>query len=327
MEIRANYVAVGAFVLLILLGLFVAVLWLARVQFHEEFVHVDTYFEGTVTGLTPGALVRFNGIEVGRVEDIALDPNNPKQVVVTLQVSTRIDLREDTVTSLETQGLTGLSYVLLSGGSPTAPPLSQKSGQRYPIIRSKPSALQAMFSSTPEIMAQLVTVTDRVAKLLDDKNRQAIADTIDNVREITANIRNTTDIVGKHADDIDRLIADGTRTMHNLANATQAIEGSLNQVKSLLAKAEPVTGKLDQALGTFNETGRKVNLLLGDADALLQSSNPQIKEFMGNGLNQVTMLLGDTRVMMSSLTRVLKELERDPTRFLFGDRREGFKPQ
>ena len=113
-ETRANYVAVGAFVLVVLAGILVATLWLARVQFQTEYTNYETDVAGPVTGLGSGALVRLNGIEVGRVIRMELDPKNPQLVRLILQVRTAVEIRADAVASLETLGLTGVSYVEIS---------------------------------------------------------------------------------------------------------------------------------------------------------------------------------------------------------------------
>src|SRR5580658_3807640 len=136
METRANYVAVGAFVLILLAGSFVAMIWLLRVQFRTEYSYFETHFEGPVTGLGKGAPARLNGIEVGRVQEIEFDPDDPKLVVVILQLRAALVIHSDAVASLETQGLTGVSYVEITGGTKESPPLEAKEGRRYPIIAS-----------------------------------------------------------------------------------------------------------------------------------------------------------------------------------------------
>ena len=78
MEARANYVAVGAFVLVVLALILVGSLWFARVQFATEYQYIETSVAGPVSGLSTGAAVRLNGIEAGRVAKIELDPNDPK---------------------------------------------------------------------------------------------------------------------------------------------------------------------------------------------------------------------------------------------------------
>jgi phospholipid/cholesterol/gamma-HCH transport system substrate-binding protein len=87
METKANYVAVGAFVLVCVLGAVVALLWLAGAQYREEYAYYQTFFSGSVTGLGDGTVVRYNGIQVGRVSKLTFDPVDPKRVVVTLEIT------------------------------------------------------------------------------------------------------------------------------------------------------------------------------------------------------------------------------------------------
>src|SRR3970040_766663 len=107
METKANYVAVGAFVLISMLAAVVFALWVAGVQYAEEFTVYRANFTGPVTGLGPGTIVRYNGIEVGNVRDVNFDPNDPRVVAVDLQIDPQLRLRQDSFATLELQGLTG----------------------------------------------------------------------------------------------------------------------------------------------------------------------------------------------------------------------------
>ncbi|MDE2630443.1 MAG: MCE family protein, partial [Alphaproteobacteria bacterium] len=78
METKASYVAVGAFVLTCMLGLVITLLWLAGLQYNTEYAYYQTYFTGPVNGLGKGTTVRYNGIDVGRVDDVKFDPNDPQ---------------------------------------------------------------------------------------------------------------------------------------------------------------------------------------------------------------------------------------------------------
>ncbi|HKW54755.1 MAG TPA: MlaD family protein, partial [Stellaceae bacterium] len=156
METRANYVAVGAFVLLLLAGAVVALLWLARGQFNRESTYYDIYFSGSVTGLAQGSAVRYNGIQIGRVVEIRIDPQNTSQVRATIEVDQAAAvIKSDVVASLEVQGLTGAAFIEITGGSQGAPPLQRREGERYPVIASRPSGLQQVVTSAPEALARL----------------------------------------------------------------------------------------------------------------------------------------------------------------------------
>jgi len=134
METRANYVIVGTFVLICIIGLFIAVLWVAGSQFREEYTYYRTYFTGAVTGLGKGTVVRYNGIDIGHAYDVAIDDADPKRVIVTLQIDPKAKIHVDSIATLESQGLTGAIYVEIEGGTATSSLLQAQPGQPYPVI-------------------------------------------------------------------------------------------------------------------------------------------------------------------------------------------------
>ena len=116
METRASYLVVGGFVLVSLIALVVMVIWLAGTTFDEEFAYYDILFEGSVTGLKSGNPVRYRGIPVGVVSDMGIDKENVERVRVTIEVPNDTPIKEDAITSLEFQGITGVAYVQFEGG-------------------------------------------------------------------------------------------------------------------------------------------------------------------------------------------------------------------
>jgi len=313
METKANYVAVGAFVLGIMIVLFVSVLWVARVQFRDEFKRYETFVHGPVTGLGVGAVVRLNGIDVGRVEDIAFDPDNSLQVQVGLKIKEGTPIKTDSMVSMETQGLTGVSYVEISGGNQGSPPLEPKPGHKVPIIQSKPSALQQVFESAPELLAHFVVIADRLALLLDDKNLTSLSDTLANVSQITG-------AVAARQDDLKAILGNG-------AKATANLDQTLTEFRATVAKYDGIADHANQALASANDTVKKLDQLSSTLTGLVNDSRPQVRDFTTVGLPQLTQLLSEMRTLVASLTKVSTELERDPQRFIFGDRREGFNPR
>jgi len=289
METKANYVAVGAFVLACMIGLMVTILWLAGAQYSQEYDYYQTFFKGPVTGLGKGTITRFNGIEVGRVTDLQFDPNDPQSVVVTMQVQPNLHIRDDSVASIESQGLTGASYVEISGGTKNSPVLVAKAGQRYPIIRAKQSSLQQLEQSAPEVVAKLNIAASRLDDLLNDKNRTAIAN-------ILTNLNQTTSTLAARSSDIDA-------TLRNASEATANLRDASKDLKPTLAAADV--------------TLQKYGKVADDADAFIN----------GDGLAQLSDLISETRRMVASLNRFSDQLNRDPSKLLFGDRRKGYEPK
>jgi len=282
METKANYVAVGAFVLICMLGLVITLLWLSGMQYSQEFSYYQANFTGPVTGLGKGTTVRYNGIEVGRVDDLKFDPNDPQVVITTLQVQPNLGIRVDSVVSIESEGLTGGSYVEIIGGKKNAPLLTLQEGQRYPVIKSAPSTLQKLALGAPQLLEKLNNAADKINAILNKDNQKAFA-------HILANLDTTTGALARRSDDIDATIA-------NLSKASKALP-------STIADADVSVKKFGQ--------------LSADSDEFIK----------GEGLAQFAELLADTRRLVISINRLSDELDRQPTKIIFGDRRKGYTPK
>jgi phospholipid/cholesterol/gamma-HCH transport system substrate-binding protein len=295
METKANYVAVGAFVLICAIGFVVTLLWLAGVQYTQEFSYYQTIFKGSVSGLGKGTVTRYNGIEVGRVTDLTFDPNDPQSVVVTLQVQPGLGIRQNSVASIASQGLTGGSYVEIKGGTQTSPLLTAKEGQRYPIIRSEVSSLAQLQQSAPEVVAKLNVAASRINDVLKDENRRALSNALLNLEKLTTALAN-------RAPEIER----------SIVNAEQA----LARLEATSRRFDPSMDKLDATISEAQVTLQKYGKVADNANAFIT----------GEGLSQVSELINDLRRLSGNLTSLSEQLNRQPTKLLFGDRREGYTP-
>lgn len=311
METRANYVAVGAFVLLLLAGAVVALLWLARGQFNREATYYDIYFSGSVTGLAQGSVVRYNGIQVGRVVEIRIDPQNTSQVRATIEIDQAATvIKSDVVASLEVQGLTGTAFIEITGGSQNAPPLQRREGERYPVIASRPSGLQQVVMNAPEALARLIDVADRLSLLFDEKNRVALSETLENLRRVSA-------VAAARTGDVDSTLGDAAASMREL-------RGTVVDLHQLVAKG----GEGRDMLASIDGASRKLDRLVEHLDTLVQENRQPLRDFSQGGLNQVSQLLVEARALIANLNRITDDVQRDPTRFFFGgDRREGYQPR
>src|SRR5215469_4240839 len=117
----------------VVIGIFVAIVWLTRLQFEKEGKIYDIHFAGSVSGLNDGAPVRYKGVPIGRVVRISLDPDNVERIRVRIVVDTGTPIKQDAVASLEAQGITGLAYVEISGGSNASPVVEVPEGHLYPL--------------------------------------------------------------------------------------------------------------------------------------------------------------------------------------------------
>jgi phospholipid/cholesterol/gamma-HCH transport system substrate-binding protein len=289
METKANYVAVGAFVLACVIGLVVTILWLAGAQYSQEYAYYQASFKGPVTGLGKGTVTRYNGIDVGRITNLEFDPNDPQRVIVTMQVQPNLNIREDSVASIDSQGFTGGSFVEISGGTASAALLVTKEGQRYPVIKTKQSTFAQLEQSAPEVVAKLNVAASRINDLLNDNNRRAIA-------HVLANLDKTSQAIADRSADIDATIANANKAMANLSNASNNLRPTLEHVDLTIQKFGKVASDADDFIN-------------GDATA------------------QLSDLIGEMRRLVANLDQLSDQLNRTPTKLLFGDRRKGYEPK
>ena len=313
METRANYVAVGAFVLVCMVGIVLALLWLAGHQYSRAYNYYHTYFYGSVTGLGTGTAVRYNGIDVGRVTALEFDPDNPRLVVGTLEIRADLVIHEDATATIESQGLAGGSYVEIAGGSATAAPLKPKPGEDFPVITSKPSPFQQLLTNTPELLAKLSNIADSVADLFNERNRAALTDTFANLRDATA-------VFSRRAGALDQILT-------NLASASKQLDGALGDLQSVLKRADGAAGHLDHALVSADQAAQRVVQLTGDLDDVVKASKQDLQTVAGEGTTQLTSLIAELRPLVANLSQLSKDLEHQPTKLIFGDRREGYTPK
>jgi phospholipid/cholesterol/gamma-HCH transport system substrate-binding protein len=312
METRANYVLVGSFVVAIAIGVVVAVMWLGAAQFSAERGYTyDIHFPGAVTGLVKDAPVLENGVPIGRVSNIDLSPERPDEVVVTIQVRSQYRLKEDAAAALESNFVTNTSYIQISGGSPEASWAEPIDASKNPMIAVKQTGFQALTASLPQVLNRINSLGDHLNEFLDEKNRAAFADTLQNLRSVTG-----------HIDEIfnaqNRLAIAGI--LQNTQTATNKLSGVIDDGRQTLLLA-------DNVLGDVTSTARQMNTLVQHLDALAQEIRPGLRDFSQSGLNDLHALISDARVLIAGVTRAVAEIARDPTRFLFGEKREGYRPK
>ena len=170
MDREANYVAVGAFVLLILVLGAGFVLWYTDSANVEQDRRYEIYFEGGVSGLSEGASVRYLGVAVGRVVRIGIDPRNERRVRVVADIREDTPIKKDTVARLTLQGITGLLYVNLLPRDAGSTPLLPVERLKYPVIPSAQSQFDVLIASLPDVIAKASETLNRINALLSDKN-------------------------------------------------------------------------------------------------------------------------------------------------------------
>jgi phospholipid/cholesterol/gamma-HCH transport system substrate-binding protein len=191
METRAPYAMIGLFVLAIIGAVFGFVYWLHNTGGLGERTVYRVRFENTVSGLLTGAAVLFNGIRVGEITDLQLDPDDPKQVAATIAIVAGTPVRADTQAGLEFQGLTGVPVISLRGGAPEAARLTSSQGNP-PTLVADPAAGQSMTEAARQALRRIDAL---------------LADNSDSLKSSIANLNTFTGALARNSDRVDGILS------------------------------------------------------------------------------------------------------------------------
>ncbi|MCC6919220.1 MAG: MCE family protein [Alphaproteobacteria bacterium] len=295
MEVKANHVLIGAFTIATVLAAFIFLVWLGQFSFERRFDDYQIYFQGGVSGLGPASEVRYSGIKVGEVSDVSLDKDDPRRVKVIIRLEAGTPVKEDTVAAIEAGLLTGVGIVQLSGGSPESPALTAKEGQHLPVIPARLTGLQELTETAPNLLASAASFLARGNALLSDKNRAAVAETLENARQFST-----------------RLDA----VMANIEKASVRLDSITENLDKVMVDASKSLGP---ALASVQTAGAGITDVAEDLDQLLSDVRPSFRDFARGGLTAFVAFIQEARQLTATLERVLSRIESDPSGFLTGN--------
>ncbi len=295
-----NYALVGGFVLTLGAALVAGVLWLASGgATRKSFDYYLAVEDESVAGLNLNAPVKFNGVDVGRVDEIRLDAVDPQRVNLLFAIETGTPVREDTVAVLKVQGLTGIAYVELSGGLRNSPLLRPGPDGSPPTIRTKPSLSARLENVLTTVLAKLDSTSSHIDAVLSDENRTAL-------RNALADIATVARTVATRKDSIDTGIASAARTF----------EGSAR----IAAQLGPVIERVGRSAAAVEKMGSQAGDASTAAGKTVEAVGADVKRFTNETLPELERLLGELSVLSTSLRRLSEQTERNPAGLLFGRR-------
>ena len=301
MERNANYALVGLISAIISVGLVVFVVWLAGHGLSRSLDKYNIVFQGPVRGLSQGAEVHFNGIKVGDVKRIYLDPKNATLVIAEAEITSDVPVRADSMATLEPQGITGVNYIQISAGTPSKPLLKDIVPDGViPVIHTKRDAFSDLLAGGGNVIQRAVESLDRVNRVLSDQNIKSLGDTMTNIQAVTAELRARKSLFAdteKAVQDADSAVlqfrelakssntlvnGDGKRAIAKLADAATEIESS----------AKGVHNMIDNLKGPTTDFATNGLPRLSDAITSLQRATDHLDQAVGEIQNNPRGLLG-----------------------------------
>jgi phospholipid/cholesterol/gamma-HCH transport system substrate-binding protein len=296
MERNANYALVGLISTSLMIGILIFVVWLAGASFNRGYNRYDVVFQGPVSGLSKGAEVHFNGIKVGDVTDINLDPRDPHFVIARARVTTDVPIRTDSYATLEPEGITGVNYVQITAGTATRPLLIDTVPPGgVPRLGSRSSAISSLLAGGGTVVQRTVELLDRANRVLSDDNIRTLGATLSDVQAVTAELRQRKS-----------MIADAQKTLQSTDQAAQEIRDLAHSSRGLVD---------DQGKKTLTKLGDAADQIDGaakDLRGVITSLKGPTSDFAENGLPRITDDLASLKRATDDLDRVLQQIQANP---------------
>ncbi len=290
METRARFVLIGLFTLVGVLGMLGFVLWMAKVQLDRTYAQYDILF-GTVSGLSQTAVVRYNGVDVGRVLTIALDRDDPALVRVRIEVLSSTPVRADTTATLASQGVTGVAFIALEGGSVSAPPLPALPPYFVPVIQSERSVVQDLLITGPDLLSDAAGLITELRGLVTPENLQAITAILTDLQAASGRI--------------DALVTRSAATLTRVDDALAATQSGMTAADRLL------TGEIPALIAELRQTAAGATGALSGFRGFAQGDLPRLS-------GQIGTLIQDTSRVIAAFDALARQIGNDPGRFLLG---------
>jgi phospholipid/cholesterol/gamma-HCH transport system substrate-binding protein len=300
MDRDPNYVAVGAFVLLVIAMGVSFVFWYTDQQDKRTYQRYEIYFPGSVSGLTAGSQVRYLGVDVGKVVRIMLDPQQRKTVQVIADIDSTAPIDSRTRARLSLQGITGLLFIDLEQDQKddSAGPLVQ--GQRYPMILSARSDFDVLLSNLPELTTHLVELADRFNQVFSDDNVKALHATLDNARQASERLPAT-------IREVQGLVADARHT-------TQEVQGAAADLRQVIAHSAPDTEAAIANIRLISDNLAKTTQRL---NSFVTDNEPGVSRFTKQSLPEFEQLLRESRQAARDFRDLSRSLKQNPSQLIY----------
>ncbi len=310
MEAESRYALVGAFTLAIIAAAAFFTLWLGQVSFDQEFAEYDVVFEGPVRGLSKSGEVRFNGIKVGEVTNLGLDRADPNNIVVArIKIFAETPIKQDSYAQLEPQGITGLSYIQINGGSATSPSLTLQPGEFYAKIPSRQAQLDELFAGADDMMLAANAALVRINVLFSTKNMTALSTVLENMETVSARLA-----------DEETLFADFGAMIRSAGSAADEAAKAAQTVQELLISGNEVFAEDAKAMiQAFTDAAIQLEQASTKANAFMDNIGEPLTEFSKEGLSELTLTLMQLRSLTQTLEQVMEEIDRNPGEFIAGE--------
>lgn len=264
METRANYVLIGLFAALGFLGVLGFFLAFGKLQLDRQFATYEVRFDA-VSGLSRAADVRFAGLLVGQVTEVRLAPDGVGTVIVRMEVDRETPVRADSVATVDSSGITGVSFIALTPGSLDAPLINDRTD--IPQLEAGRSTIQSLTEGAPRVLDETLRVLEQVNQLLGEENQNRVSSILENVDTSTGELSRALDNFSAFTDTI--------------AEATETFAEFSDNLAPILLQAEKTVESLQFAVDEIALLATEARITFETGTATLQN----VDEFVDGDLS------------------------------------------
>ncbi|MEQ6885800.1 MlaD family protein [Salicola sp. Rm-C-2C1-2] len=313
METRTHHVLIGLFAVVLLAGALLFGWWLAEGGLNQRQAEYRIVFNEAVSGLIVGSNVKYNGITVGEVTQLELDPRDPRRVLARIAVDPTTPVKQNTHAQIQPTGLlSGTAHIRLGGGTPDSLPLLAESSS-VPEIPARPSPFAQLREESGDILGNVNRLVKQMDTLLSERNLENFEKTLANTAELTRNLNN-------QQERISDAVARWKRTGEQASTTLREARALITDSREMLEKdASP-------ALTHTAEAARATRRAVTDIEKLV-SNNQQALQDTLKGSAHLEPTLEEMRRTLRALRELSQRLESDAAGTLFNrDKLEEYQP-
>ena len=293
---RVNYTIVGLFVLLFGIGMVAFSFWLAKYGLQQQYDVYKIYMKESVSGLSKDSVVKLHGVDVGRVKEIRIDPNDIERVEILLNIRHGIPIKEDMVAHTTMLGVTGLLAIEIDGGTNEARTL-KPGPDHIPVIKSSSSWFNTTKKDIGTLADRLGELVAQADKLLNDEN----------IDTFSAILKNTEVLTAKGSG----LIDEANTTLQTFKTSIVKLNRDAETISKVFRE---VGDETVPAVKKFLETTRNFNRVTLKVERSLDRGDYNLKKIFEP-------MMIDIEILSEQMNELARELNQSPSDILFRSRK------
>lgn len=311
MQSDIKYTTIGIFVITFFVALVAFGIWLGKYnQDEKDFTYYRVLIKESVSGLNPDASVKYNGVDVGKVTQIQINPSNSEEVMITLKILKTTPVKVDSHAILKSYGITGLAFVEILGGHKDSAHLLGDEKQP-PIIQALPSLSKRLDETLNTMVSKLSLTLDQTNKLLSDKNINNTSKTIENLHSLVININS-------YQGEIKKLLQNANNMEQNLSGAIISVKDAADDVKITSSNLNnTIKTDLTKTLKSLEQTSITSQNLIKKLQTSYDRGDYDIDGMIKPTLYEIQTLIEQTKHLLNDTQYTIDSLQHSPSDILF----------